>query len=67
MDTPSPNPVDFTPVHENLLRAGVSILEGLCNLSAIGQERFWLSAAPLKIANCDAAPVRAYAIIEENT
>lgn len=63
MDTPTPNPVDYTYVHRALLQANVRILEGLANLASIRRGIFYLAAAPLKIRDCDAAPVRAYAIL----
>lgn len=50
--------------HAVLLRAGILVLEGLCNLHEIGQPRFQLLALPLKL-RASAAPVRAAAVILE--
>lgn len=65
MDTPTPNPVDFTYVHRTLLKNNIAILEGLCNLRDLNREKFILIAAPLKVKGCDAAPVRAFAVEED--
>lgn len=45
-------------VHRHLLSEGVLILEGL-DLSAVSPGEYTLYAAPLKIAGCEGAPVRA--------
>ncbi len=49
--------------HNVLLRAGVLIVENLCNLDKIRQERFMLVAAPLKLAGASGSPVRALAFL----
>lgn len=36
-------------------------IENLCNLEQCGNELFWFGCFPLKIENCDGAPVRAVA------
>ena len=45
-------------VHRHLLGSGVVLLEGL-DLSAVPEGEYFLFAAPLKIAGCEGAPVRA--------
>lgn len=45
-------------VHRHLLGYGVCLLEGL-DLSAVPEGVYFLFAAPLKIAGCEGAPVRA--------
>lgn len=42
-----------------LCRAGVLILEGLVNLSALGPGRLWLEAFPLKVRGVEGTPCRA--------
>lgn len=49
--------------HNILLPAGVLIIENLCNLHKIKEERFTLVAAPLKLADATWSPVRAFAIL----
>lgn len=49
--------------HNILLPAGVLVVENLCNLGRIGQERFTLVVAPLKLAGASGSPVRALAIV----
>jgi len=60
IDTPS---VDLqtskdVPAHKAILRHGVAILEGL-DLAAVAPGRYELIAAPLRLADFDASPVRA--------
>lgn len=45
-------------VHRHLLNSGICLLEGL-DLSAVPEGTYFLFAAPLKIAGCEGAPVRA--------
>lgn len=49
--------------HSVLLQAGVLIVENLCNLDKIRQERFTLVAAPLKLAGASGSPVRVLALL----
>lgn len=49
--------------HLALLQSGVAILEGL-NLSGVRAGAYFLSALPIKLSGCEAAPVRAV-LIEE--
>lgn len=51
------------PAHAILMKAGILVLEGLCNLSAIEQARFRLVALPLKL-KASTSPVRAAAILD---
>lgn len=53
------------PVHRHLLGSGVILLEGL-DLSAVPEGTYFLVAAPLKIAGCEGAPVRALLFEEES-
>lgn len=46
------------PVHRILLESGVAIVENVI-LDSIPDGDYWLSALPLRIADCDGAPVRA--------
>ena len=48
-------------VHLTLLRRGIALLEGVV-LTDIPEGRYFLSAAPLKLAGSDGAPCRAYLI-----
>jgi arylformamidase len=63
IDYLSPDPYigGSSPAHDELLRAGVVILEAL-NLSAVTPGVYQLVALPLKIAVADGAPVRALLI-----
>lgn len=54
--------VDHEVVDELLLRAGVSYVAGLINLSSVSESRVWFAALPMKLAGLDGAPVRAIAI-----
>lgn len=51
------------PAHTILMRAGILVLEGLCNLDKIQQARFQLRAVPL-MARATASAVRAAAILD---
>ena len=59
VEGPSVATGDFvTPVHRELLGAGILLLEGL-DLSAAREGRYFLVAAPIRVAGADGAPVRA--------
>ena len=60
IDFPSPDFPPF-PVHKELLRAGIPLLENLTNLKNIPPTPFTVVALPLKI-HAEASPVRAVAI-----
>ena len=47
-------------IHKILLGAGITIIEGLCNLERLDRAVFFM-ALPLKLAKGDGAPVRALA------
>ena len=49
-------------IHQTLLSGGVLIVEGLINLDAISQEKFFFAELPLKPLQGDGSPVRAFAI-----
>jgi kynurenine formamidase len=65
-DAPSldPNGSKELSAHSVLMRAGILVLESLCNLEKIQQSRFRLMALPLKL-NGSTSPVRAVAILDE--
>ncbi|MBI3128764.1 MAG: cyclase family protein [Candidatus Tectomicrobia bacterium] len=51
-------------VHHVMLGAGVVLIEGLDNLDKVKKERFFMMALPIKIADAEAAPARAIAIVD---
>ncbi|HJP29568.1 MAG: cyclase family protein [Candidatus Latescibacteria bacterium] len=51
-------------VHRALLNGGVVIVEGLCNLHELRQDRVHFVALPLRLQQGDGSPVRAIAIEE---
>jgi len=53
---------ELTTIHRTLLAGGVIIVEGLANLGKISKEKVTFMAFPLKIAQGDGSPVRAFAI-----
>jgi len=53
------------PVHSILLKAGVLIVEHLCNLDQLPEGTFKFNAVPPKFKGVGTFPVRAYAKIEE--
>lgn len=52
------------PVHSILLRAGIPIVEHLCNLSSLPEEGFKFFAVPVKVKSMGTFPVRAFGIID---
>lgn len=64
VDMPCPCVADWLRVHKILLGAGVLIVEGLTNLSALNSAPFTFAALPLKLTGADGSPVRAIAIME---
>ncbi len=49
------------PVHSILLRAGIPVVEHLCNLEALPPSGFRFYAVPVKVAGMGTFPVRAFA------
>lgn len=56
--------VNTRPVHSTLLRAGVLIVEHLCNLAEVPESEFQFYAVPVKVKGFGTFPVRAFAQIE---
>jgi kynurenine formamidase len=52
------------PVHSILLRAGIPIVEHMCNLAALPARGFKFFAVPVKIKGMGTFPVRAFGLIE---
>ena len=53
------------PRHRRLFEGkGIVNIENLCNLGLCGDDLFWFSCFPLKIADCDGSPIRAVAWFE---
>jgi len=48
--------------HDNLLRNGIPIVEGLVNLEKISKERVFYIGLPLRVSNLDSSWVRAIAL-----
>lgn len=65
IDFLSPDEVtsETSPIHHTLLKNEIVLIENLKNLDQIQKERFFFSAAPLKIKNSDGTFTRAYAIV----
>lgn len=49
------------PAHTRLLGAGIYVVENLCNLGALEDQRFRFFAVPVKVKGAAAMPVRAFA------
>jgi kynurenine formamidase len=52
------------PAHTALLRAGIPIVEHLCNLQLLPDQGFRFFAVPVKVKGLGSFPVRAFAIVE---
>ena len=52
------------PAHSILLRAGIPIVEHLCNLQSLPESDFKFFAVPVKVKNFGTFPVRAFGLIE---
>lgn len=50
--------------HTSIFRAGIAVIEGLSNLTAVDQDPFFFVGLPLKVENSEAAIGRAVAILE---
>ncbi len=55
--------VSELPTHDIILRKGIYLIEYLCNLSEITEERVQLFALPLKIVGAEGSPARVIALI----
>ena len=53
---------EVTLIHQILLGGGVTIVEGLCNLDQLSEEKVLLFALPIKYAGGDGAPARVIAV-----
>ncbi len=53
---------ELTRIHEILLGANITIVEGLAHLDELSMHRVFFVAAPLKIEGGDGSPCRAFAI-----
>ena len=56
------NLTEVTLIHQILLGGGITIVEGLCNLDQLSQEKVLLFALPIKYAGGDGAPARVIAV-----
>ncbi|HKR01984.1 MAG TPA: cyclase family protein [Pyrinomonadaceae bacterium] len=52
------------PVHSMLLKAGIPVVEHLCNLGALPDDGFRFFAVPVKVKGMGTFPVRAFGIID---
>ena len=52
------------PAHSILLKAGIPIVEHMCNLGELPDEAFKVFAVPVKVRGMGTFPVRAFAIVE---
>lgn len=64
LDTPSPHPTEFRPVHEVLLGGDILLAECVVNLGELRQQEVLLLAAPLPFVGLDGSPIRLVAIDE---
>jgi kynurenine formamidase len=56
------NLLEVTRIHKILLGGGVTIVEGLCNLDKLTGPKIFFAALPLRIAQGDGCPCRAFAV-----
>ena len=56
------NAEELTRIHLTLLKADITIVEGLTNLEALTEDKVFFIAAPLRIEGGDGSPCRAFAI-----
>ena len=52
------------PAHSILLKAGIPIVEHLCNLGAVPDDSFKFFAVPVKVKAFGTFPVRAFAVVK---
>ena len=63
MDLPS---IDHDgSIHRDILGRDIGLIESLINLKPLVGRRFYFSAVPLKFADGDGSPVRAYAVTDD--
>lgn len=55
------------PVHTILLGAGIPIVEHLCNLEALPDAGFRFFAVPVKVRGFPSFPVRAFAVLDDDS
>jgi kynurenine formamidase len=55
---------DEFPTHEVFFKAGIYVIEYLCNLHLVKKERFQFMALPILIKGAEGSPCRAIAIID---
>jgi len=53
------------PAHSILLRAGIPIVEHLCNLEALPDRDFKFFAVPVKVKGIGTFPVRAFGLLKQ--
>lgn len=53
------------PIHRTFLRHGIPHIENLIHLELIDRDEFFLVALPLKLYQCNGAPARVIAIIDD--
>lgn len=63
MDFPSPDPVGVTAAHLHLFKAGMIVVENLCNLEKLPSDGFTFSCLPLPVAGGGGAPCRAVGML----
>jgi len=51
--------------HVDLFENGIALIESIVGLGAVSHDHVFFSAAPVKIADAEGAPTRAYAIVFE--
>ncbi len=55
---------DEFPTHEVFFKAGIYVIEYLCNLHLVKKERFQFMALPIPIKGAEGSPCRAVAILD---
>ncbi len=63
LDSPSLDALGGHEAHDLCAAAGMINIENLANLTALPDEPFTLLVLPLKLAGCEASPIRAAALI----
>ncbi len=60
--TEKPNDYQGFIIHRTILSSRIPLLENIANLHQVTQPVVWLFAAPIKVENVEAAPVRAVVV-----